>query len=305
MSVAEVADLTKIDPWFIHNMLDIVEMEKRIAAAGDEGTISLDLLRKAKRYGFSDAQIAELTGVDEGGVRRAAHRERRRGGLQAGRHLRGRVRGLHAVLLLDLRDRGREPAGRQAEGPHRRRRPEPHRPGHRVRLLLRARRALAARTRLRHHHGELEPGDGLHRLRHRQPPLLRAAHAGGPAEHHPPRAAGGHHRAARRPDAAEPCRAAGRGRRPHLRHAAVGHPPRRRPQDVQAAHRQAEAAPAAQRHRALLQRGAFHRHTGSAIPCWCGRPTCWAGARWSSPGPRASWSRSSPTRCGPGRGTPS
>jgi carbamoyl-phosphate synthase large subunit len=70
MPVAEVADLTKIDPWFVHNMLDIVEMEKRIVAAGAEGTMSVDLLRKAKRYGFSDAQIAELTGVDEGGVRR-------------------------------------------------------------------------------------------------------------------------------------------------------------------------------------------------------------------------------------------
>ena len=23
--------------------------------------------------------------------------------------------------------------------------------------------------------------------------------------------------------------------------------------------------------------------TGSVIPCWCGPPTCWAGAPWSSP----------------------
>ena len=44
--------------------------------------------------------------------------------------------------------------------------PEPHRPGHRVRLLLRARGARAARGRLRDHHGQLQPGDRLDRLRH-------------------------------------------------------------------------------------------------------------------------------------------
>ena len=62
-----------------------------------------------------------------------------------------------------------------------RRRAQPHRPGHRVRLLLRARGARAARGRLRDHHGQLQPGDRLHRLRHLRPALLRAAHARGRA----------------------------------------------------------------------------------------------------------------------------
>jgi carbamoyl-phosphate synthase large subunit len=70
MPVAEIADLTKIDPWFIHNIQDLVELEKIIIAAGSAGSLSLELLRKAKRNGFSDAQIADLTGVDEGSVRR-------------------------------------------------------------------------------------------------------------------------------------------------------------------------------------------------------------------------------------------
>ena len=59
--------------------------------------------------------------------------------------------------------------------------PEPHRAGHRVRLLLRARGARAARGRLRDHHGQLQPGDGLDRLRHLRPALLRAADARGRA----------------------------------------------------------------------------------------------------------------------------
>ena len=53
--------------------------------------------------------------------------------------------------------------------------PEPDRAGHRVRLLLRARGHGAAGRRLRDGDGQLQPGDRLHRLRHRRPALLRAA----------------------------------------------------------------------------------------------------------------------------------
>ena len=53
--------------------------------------------------------------------------------------------------------------------------PEPHRPGHRVRLLLRARGDDRARVGPRRGDDQLQPGDGLDRLRHLRPPLLRAA----------------------------------------------------------------------------------------------------------------------------------
>ena len=104
--------------------------------------------------------------------------------LQAGRHLRRRVPGDHALPLLHLRPGGRERAGRPAQGGDPGLRPQPHRPGHRVRLLLRARRLRPARDGLRDGDGQLQPGDRLDRLRHLRPPLLRAAHpgarAGGP-----------------------------------------------------------------------------------------------------------------------------
>ena len=61
------------------------------------------------------------------------------------------------------------------EGRHPRRRAEPHRPGHRVRLLLLPRLLRAERRRLRDHHGQLQPGDRLDRLRHLRPALFRAA----------------------------------------------------------------------------------------------------------------------------------
>ncbi len=65
--------------------------------------------------------------------------------------------------------------GEQRLGRHPRRRPEPDRPGDRVRLLLRPRRDDRARARPRRGDGQLQPGDGLDRLRHLRPPLLRAA----------------------------------------------------------------------------------------------------------------------------------
>ena len=82
-----------------------------------------------------------------------AHRRRRRargprGGwcaahVQDGRHVRRRVRRSHAVPLLDVGGRGRGPAVGPAPGGHPRLGAEPHRPGHRVRLLLRARQLRA------------------------------------------------------------------------------------------------------------------------------------------------------------------
>jgi hypothetical protein len=88
-----------------------------------------------------------------------------------------------------------------------RRRSQPHRPGHRVRLLLRACGAGDARGRLRDHHGQLQSGNRVHRLRHLRPPLLRAGDAGRHARNRPCRAADRRHRPVRRPDAAQAWRA--------------------------------------------------------------------------------------------------
>ncbi len=102
-----------------------------------------------------------------GGVHRAR--------LQAHRHLRRRVRVVHAVSLQQLRPGVRSGADGEEEGRHPRQRAEPHRPGHRVRLLLLSRRLRPARRRLRDGDGQLQPGDGLDRLRHGRSAVLRAA----------------------------------------------------------------------------------------------------------------------------------
>ena len=130
-------ELTRIDPWFLHHIREIALAEIELAAS--TSTARRDL-RRYKRLGMSDRRIAALTGATEAAGPRRAPRRGRPPGLQARRHLRRRVRVAHAVHVLDVRGRVRVAADRQAEGDHPRRRTQPHRPGHRVRLLLRARR---------------------------------------------------------------------------------------------------------------------------------------------------------------------
>ena len=161
--------------------------------------------------------------------------------------------------------------------------PEPDRPGHRVRLLLRARRDDRARVRPRRGDGQLQPGDGLDRLRHVGPAVLRAAHARGRAGDRRGRAARGRDRVLRRPDAAAARRRPGSGRRDAARHAARGDRPRRGPRPLRRAAGAAEAQGAAVRAGPDAGGGARRRARGSASRCSCARPTCSAGARWSSP----------------------
>jgi carbamoyl-phosphate synthase large subunit len=67
-SIEAIYAATRIDPWFLHQLRQIVEMEKAIADTGAD--LPLDLLRQAKGWGFSDIQIGWLTGTGEQAVER-------------------------------------------------------------------------------------------------------------------------------------------------------------------------------------------------------------------------------------------
>ena len=69
----EVQHLSRIDPWFIAQIGDLVREERALAAL-DLDTLDFEALRRLKRKGFSDARIAALLGVDESTVRK--HRTR-------------------------------------------------------------------------------------------------------------------------------------------------------------------------------------------------------------------------------------
>jgi len=59
LSAAEICELTKIDPWFIRQMEEIVALHKRVAGVTVE-TVPHELLREAKRNGTSDEQLAQI-----------------------------------------------------------------------------------------------------------------------------------------------------------------------------------------------------------------------------------------------------
>ena len=68
--VAELARATGIDPWFLDQMLLLQEVAEDVAAAP---ALTPQVLARAKRHGFSDAQVAELRGIGEDTVREVRH----------------------------------------------------------------------------------------------------------------------------------------------------------------------------------------------------------------------------------------
>jgi carbamoyl-phosphate synthase large subunit len=59
LPAAEICDITKIDPWFIHQIEEINQANRRAASVTVE-TASKDLLREVKRVGTSDEQLAQI-----------------------------------------------------------------------------------------------------------------------------------------------------------------------------------------------------------------------------------------------------
>ncbi len=63
----EICNLTKMDPWFIDNFEQIFELEEELKSASPD--LPVDLLRKAKQFGFSDKQLAFIFGKTEYAIR--------------------------------------------------------------------------------------------------------------------------------------------------------------------------------------------------------------------------------------------
>ncbi len=68
MMLEEIHDLTKVDRWFLHKIWRLVSMEQRLRNKPlDELTPSLML--EAKKLGFNDHHLGELTGIKESVIR--------------------------------------------------------------------------------------------------------------------------------------------------------------------------------------------------------------------------------------------
>ena len=161
MSVREIALMTNIDPWFLYQLKEIADEQEKLRNP-------IGWIRQPPTSFATSSAWASPTpalgqslrlGDGRGHVRSgppAARPPQRSSRVQACRHLRRRVRKLHALHVLDLRRRRRGHAHRPQESHHLGQRAQPHRAGNRVRLLLLPRRLRPARRWFRDHHGQLQ-----------------------------------------------------------------------------------------------------------------------------------------------------
>ena len=69
-SVDRIAELTKIDKWFLQKLFNIEETYRRLEEIGSIESLDVDLLELAKKQGFSDIQISRVLKCSEADVRR-------------------------------------------------------------------------------------------------------------------------------------------------------------------------------------------------------------------------------------------
>jgi carbamoyl-phosphate synthase large subunit len=63
-STEQIYGLTKIDPWFLNNINDIVKLERKIKSAS-LAKFNDKLMRQVKEYGFSDKYLASVLNISE------------------------------------------------------------------------------------------------------------------------------------------------------------------------------------------------------------------------------------------------
>jgi carbamoyl-phosphate synthase large subunit len=67
--IEEIYQLSGIDPWFLYKIENIIDMERRLRSLSLEDKRAIEVIREAKRLGFSDRQIAICLRKDEITVR--------------------------------------------------------------------------------------------------------------------------------------------------------------------------------------------------------------------------------------------
>jgi carbamoyl-phosphate synthase large subunit len=77
-TIEQIHELTKIDPWFLAQMKELVEFEDEIINVDGPGRMSMtEVLRQAKQWGYSDVQLASAFGMPKPGMVRALRSDRR------------------------------------------------------------------------------------------------------------------------------------------------------------------------------------------------------------------------------------
>jgi carbamoyl-phosphate synthase large subunit len=70
ISIDDIYEASKVDPWFLGQIAQIIEMETDLARPGRlEADDAAEVLRDAKAYGFSDIRLGQITGKTETDIR--------------------------------------------------------------------------------------------------------------------------------------------------------------------------------------------------------------------------------------------
>ncbi|MBK1707849.1 carbamoyl-phosphate synthase large subunit [Marichromatium gracile] len=72
LSLEDIHELSKIEPWFLAEIEDLIASERALVAAGFDG-LDAERLRQLKRQGFSDRRIARLLETTEDAIRARRH----------------------------------------------------------------------------------------------------------------------------------------------------------------------------------------------------------------------------------------
>lgn len=67
MKIEDIYSLTKINPFFLNKILNIVDWEKKISK---ENIFDPQIMLKTKKMGFSDRKLADITGLEEETIRK-------------------------------------------------------------------------------------------------------------------------------------------------------------------------------------------------------------------------------------------
>ncbi|HEY4447997.1 MAG TPA: carbamoyl-phosphate synthase large subunit [Steroidobacteraceae bacterium] len=70
--LTRIAELTRIDPWFLAHIEELVQLEAQVREAG-LGSLTAERLRLLKRKGFSDSRLAHLVDMPEKAIRDKRH----------------------------------------------------------------------------------------------------------------------------------------------------------------------------------------------------------------------------------------
>ena len=82
MSVREIALMTNIDPWFLHQLKEIADEQKNLPGIAPD-LLTAEQLQELKRMGFSDARLGQALQLGDGkGVLEAVHQLRSKHGLR-------------------------------------------------------------------------------------------------------------------------------------------------------------------------------------------------------------------------------